>query len=324
MARRFFNPYIRNTRRKSLHYLLWQLGYYEDVFPQTIAPEGFEYPVIRDLTCSSQPKLTWINHCTFLIEISNLVLITDPVWADRCSPIPGIGPKRQHPPAVALESLKRVDFVLISHNHYDHLDAFTVKKLCKKFPNIIWIVPIGLKQWFTKRGVHHVKELNWWDEVEITLGPSSPKVRFTAVPAQHNSGRGIFDQDKTLWMGIIAKMTDPVLGVKTLYFVGDTAYNSYDFKKIGERFPSIDLCLCPIGTYKPGRFMRTVHSSPEDAVNIHVDVSPKLSVGMHWKTFCLSSEGERQPPFDLYQELKRKQIDPAQFLAIEPGRVINW
>jgi N-acyl-phosphatidylethanolamine-hydrolysing phospholipase D len=121
-------------------------------------------------------------------------------------------------------------------------------------------------------------------------------------------------------MGVVMQFSNH----KCCYFVGDTAYNPYDFKKIGERFPSIDLCLCPIGTYKPGRFMRTVHSSPEDAVNIHIDVRAKLSVAMHWKTFRLSEEWLEEPPYQLYQEMKKRALDVSTFLPLEPGREINW
>ncbi len=324
MSKRYQNQYIRCVKRKSLHYLLWHLGYYEDILPHCVPPENFIYPVSHAKACDSLPTATWINHCTFIVNIHGITILTDPIWSKRCSPLPMLGPKRQHDLCVELEDLEKVDVVLISHNHYDHLDYRTVKRLHKRFPNIIWVVPKGLKRWFHQAGIKHVKELGWWDKERLDLGNSLPSLTFTSVPAQHNSGRSFFDRDKTLWMGHIVEINPPKEESKTLYFVGDTAYNPYDFKKIGERFPKIDLCLCPIGTYKPERFMRTVHSSPEDAVSIHHDVASKLTLGMHWKTFRLSYEQQNQPPFDLYCEMKKRGLDHKEFIAIEPGVTINW
>ena len=324
MSRRHKNSYILNNRRRLLHYLLWHLGYYEDILPVHIPPDDFSYPrpsiskKVQD--CSAQ----WIGHCTFLIDVYGLKILTDPIWSSRCSPLPFAGPKRQHDLCIELHDLERVDFVLISHNHYDHLDHRTVVKLNKRFPNIIWVVPLGLKRWFKKRGVTHIKELSWWDSSHLHLGSYLPSIHIHSVPAQHNSGRGMFDRDKTLWMGHVVEV-NPLKGdTKTLYFVGDTAYNPFDFKKIGDRFPSIDLCLCPIGTYKPERFMRTVHSSPEDAVNIHKDVKSSLSIGMHWKSFTLSYEHPQAPAYDLYKEVKRQGLKTSSFLAIEPGEIVSW
>ncbi len=324
MGKRFRNHYIRNTRRKSLDFLLLLLGYYQDILPHPIPPKDFTYPCrIKEVNLES-PKVTWINHCTFLIDIYDLKILTDPLWSRRCSPISFIGPKRQHEPPFEIEDLEGVDIVLISHNHYDHLDLKTVELLHKRFPNIVWIVPYGLKKWFNRREIYQVRELQWWEEIELTFGKSLPKVTISSVPAQHNSGRTPFDQDNTLWMGIIAKISSEQFPTKTLYFVGDTAYNGYDFKKIGESFSPIDLCLCPIGTYKPENFMRTVHSSPQDAVNIHEDTKAKLSIGMHWKTFKLSSEHPCQPPYDLHREMKKRGLEPSTFIALDPGVTINW
>lgn len=324
MNKRFQNPYILNNRRRSLHYLLWHLGYYEDILPVRVTPQDFKYPLADTKICPATPKVKWIGHCTFLAEAYGLTILTDPIWSKRCSPLPLLGPKRQHDLCTKIEDLEKVDIVLISHNHYDHLDHPTIKKLHKHFPNIIWVVPKGLKKWFKRRKIHHVKELNWWENHRIALGDNLPHLTFHSVPAQHNSGRGFFDRDKTLWMGHVLEISPQKDVSKTLYFVGDTAYNPFDFKKIGERFPQIDLCLCPIGTYKPERFMRTVHSSPEDAVSIHSDVSAKLTVGMHWNTFRLSYEDQYAPAYELFREMKKRGLDHSSFIAIEPGDEVNW
>lgn len=324
MKRRFTNPYIQNIRRRLMDVILWQLGHYDDLLPPVKPPEDFSYPQPKLGHNVEEPSLLWINHCTFLIEHKGVAILTDPIWSQRCSPIPLVGPKRRHEPAIELEKLENVDIVLISHNHYDHLDHKTVMRLHKKFPSIRWIVPAGVKKWFSIRGIRNVKELHWWEETLVNLGKGAGPIEIHATPAQHNSGRGFLDFNKSLWMGFVVRFLDGENNSKSFYFVGDTAYNPYDFKKIGERFSSIDLCLCPIGTYKPGRFMRTVHSSPEDAVNIHQDVKASLSVGMHWKTFRLSSEHMEQPPYELFLEMVKRGLNPHRFLAVEPGKKINW
>jgi len=215
--------------------------------------------------------------------------------------------------------------VLISHNHYDHLDKKTVKLLHRYQPDILWIVPKGLKTWFKRRGVHNVKELSWWEEFVIDHGIDKVHLTITGVPSQHNSGRTLFDTNRSLWLGYVVRFTSSSKGKsKHCYFVGDTAYNPYDFKKIGKVFPSIDLCLCPIGTYAPGPFMRTVHSSPEDAVAIHQDVNAKFSLAMHWRTFQLAFEPLSRPPYDLYLAMKQKGLNPEKFIPLNPGERVNW
>lgn len=325
MKPKYKNPYIRNIRRSLLEFLRWRWGHYIDLHFTEEPPEDFAYPKpIKELN-EEDPKVEWINHSTFLIEVDGTTLLTDPIWSSRCSPLNFIGPKRLHPPSRALEELPPIDIVLISHNHYDHLDKATVKKLHKLYPNILWIVPQGVKKWFSKRGINNVKELSWWEEYTIGRGAKHPEITIVGVPAQHNSGRTPFDMDRSLWLGYVVRFARrKERPVKHFYFVGDTAYNNYDFKKIGRAFPNIDLCLCPIGTYAPGGFMRTVHSHPEDSVNIHQDVNATLSVGMHWKTFKLSDEPMSRPPYDLFIEMISRNLNPERFLPLDPGEVINW
>ena len=324
IKRKYANPYIRNIRRSFWHFLKWQWGHYNDLLPIAPPPSDFSYPIPANEVKSSEPKVMWINHSTFLIEIDGVRILTDPIWAKRCSPFSFVGPKRRHAPPMSIKDLPEIDAVLISHNHYDHLDLFTVKSLHKKFPHIHWFVPAGVGEWFEKRGIHLVKELRWWEETFLHLPQKGAKFWISSVPAQHHSGRGLFDGNKTLWMGFVVKALREGRENKSFYFVGDTAYNNFDFKKIGDVFSKIDLCLCPIGTYKPGRFMRTVHASPEDAVKIHQDVKAKLSIGMHWKTFKLSDEGLKRPPYDLYLAMQKYNLNLEKFLPLEPGIEINW
>lgn len=321
---RFSNPYIGNIRRNVWHFLRWHWGHYEDLLPAAAPPKEFSYPLPDFSYNNLKPKVMWVNHCTFLIEIDGVRILTDPIWGRRCSPFSFIGPKRRHEPSISIEKLPEIDMVLLSHNHYDHLDASTVRALYKRFPQIMWFVPAGLGKWFNKRRISNVKELRWWEETLFKLPHKEAKLWISSVPAQHHSGRGLFDANKSLWMGFVVKAVREQKENKSFYFVGDTAYNPFDFKKIGELFPKIDLCLCPIGTYKPGRFMRTVHSSPEDAVQIHQDVKSELSIGMHWKTFKLSEEDLNRPPYDLYLAMKKYNLNLETFLPLEPGIEINW
>ncbi len=229
-----------------------------------------------------------------------------------------MGPKRTHPPGISLSGLPKIDIVLISHNHYDHLDKRTVLALSRLFPHIAWFVPKGVKQWFDRLGISPVYELSWWEERELSI-----PIKLTAVPAQHFSGRSSFGHNSSLWMGWVLE-SEHAGTQKKCYFVGDTGYNPFDFASIGERFGPIDLALVPIGTYRPRAFMRDVHVDPTESVRIHMDVGSLLSIGMHWKTFCLSDEPMDRPPYDLFHALQQAGVDPSQFLVLDPGEEVNW
>ena len=282
-------------------------------------------PIKMKKAVLQKPQVTWINHSTFLIEIDGVRLLTDPIWSDRCSPVNFIGPKRQHQPAISLSQLPSIDVVLISHDHYDHLDKKTVVHLIEHFPKIMWIVPLGLKKWFQKRGALNIMELSWWESRYFNqLKFPEIGLQVTAVPTQHFSGRGLFKKNRTLWVGYVIEFTTKENELKRLYFAGDTGYNDQDFKAIGRTFQEIDLSLIPIGAYIPKKFMSPVHIDPSKAVQIHKELHSNLSLGMHWKTFHLSEEGAEQPPYDLYCELKRKNIDPKHFRVLNAGQTINW
>ncbi|MBS0629062.1 MAG: MBL fold metallo-hydrolase [Verrucomicrobia bacterium] len=315
VAGRYINPHIGNIRRKTKDFLLWSLGFFRD-HPFELVPEGFTYPIPHREHDPNQPWAMWIGHSTYLISIGGVHLLTDPIWSKRCSPVPFFGPKRKTAPPLKISQLPKIDYVLISHDHYDHLDRRTVERLRRRFPHILWIVPKGVKKWFEKRGIKQVVELDWWEEAYI-----EGAFKVSAVPTQHFSGRTTPHANRTLWLGYVFEELNTK---KTFYFVGDTGYNPYDFKAIGARFPKIDLSLIPIGAYSPRQFMSTVHIEPKDAVHIHKDVGSKFSLGMHWKTFRLSEEPQEQPPYDLLKALKAQNIDPKTFLAPDPGIKINW
>ncbi len=323
MKERFVNPHVKEIKRTLKDVLLWQLGYYKDPKERLFAPDDFTYPTPARTFDSQAPTLTWINHCTFLVRIGGTHILTDPIWSERCSPVPFFGPKRMNLPGMDFSALPNIDYVMISHNHYDHLDKRTVRALHRLFPGIVWFVPTGVKQWFLKQGITAVLELGWWEESKINPARSL-SFKATAVPAQHFSGRKGGDLNRTLWVGWVLEFFSPDGLYKRLYFSGDTGYNSVDFRAIGELFGPMDLSLIPIGAYLPKAFMQPVHASPEEAVRIHCDVQSKFSVAMHWKTFRLSDEKMHQPPYDLFHALERQGIAPEKFCVIEPGHEINW
>lgn len=317
------NPHSKDIKKKLSDIVKWQLGGYNDPTPRPRIPDGFTYPNPQEKVRADLPQVVWINHSTFMISIHGMNIITDPIWSNRCSPIPFLGPKRHHRPGIEIKNLPEIHMVLVSHDHYDHLDRKSVDKLHKRFPHIRWIIPKGLKNWFYRRGIMNVEENSWWKETLYSFEPTGMELEITAVPCQHFSGRCFWHSNNTLWCGYVVKFKKDS-DIKHLYFVGDTGYNEHDFKQIGKRFPQIDLSLIPIGTYVPYEFMAPVHISPEKAVAIHEDVHSKLSVGMHWKTFKLSGEGMDQPPYDLFLSLEKKNINPMSFRVIEPGQFINW
>jgi N-acyl-phosphatidylethanolamine-hydrolysing phospholipase D len=311
--KRFINPHIADSKRNFWEILRWRAGWYNE--PTEPAPSDFVYPYQVPLFNKTRPSAVWIGHCTFLLEIDSLTILTDPMWSDYCSPIRIRGLKRLHEAPIALEDLPSIDVVLLSHNHYDHLDAATILTLHRFHPQILWVVPSRLSTWFKKRGIGRVVELGWWEAQDHSF------YRITAVPAQHFSGRTLWDQNKTHWNGYVFESKK---SGKKFYFVGDTGYNSLGFKEIGGRWPYMDLSLIPIGTYVPRQFMSPVHCSPYDGVEIHQDVNSKFSLGMHWKTFCLSDEPASRPPYDLFLALQKKGLSSESFIPLDPGCFVNW
>jgi N-acyl-phosphatidylethanolamine-hydrolysing phospholipase D len=257
----------------------------------------------------SEATLTWVGHDTFLVQMQGLNLLTDPHFTERASPIGWAGPGRMMPPGLALEDLPEIDLVLVSHNHYDHLDEGTILALHRRQPHKPprFYVPLGLKAWFAARGIRNVVELDWWQHAE------QDGVKLNAVPVQHFSSRGPFDRNATLWCGWVAEWPD-----FKLFFAGDSGY-SRDFADIGQRFGGFDLSLIPIGAYDPRWFMRAMHVDPEEAVQIHLDVRSRQSIGMHWGTFVLTLEDPAEPPRRLATAVAEAGLDPASFTVMQHG-----
>lgn len=257
----------------------------------------------------TRPTLTWIGHSTFLVQLGGLNILTDPHFSERASPLRWAGPARLAPPGLGLNNLPPIDVVLISHNHYDHLDEKSVHGLVRHCPKAVFVVPLGLRRWLQQRHVPNTVELDWWQRHD------GRGFSVTAVPAQHFSGRGATDGNRTLWCGFILEVAD-----RKLYFAGDTGY-SKDFADIGRRLGPVDLALLPIGAYEPRWFMRAMHVNPEEALKIHRDVGARRSVAMHWGTFRLTEEPADEPPRALARALADAGIAPDEFWVLQHGEM---
>ncbi len=251
--------------------------------------------------------VTFVNHSTYLIQMDGLNILTDPIWSNRASPYQWIGPKRMRPPGIRFEDLPQIDLVLVSHNHYDHLDLSTVLRLKNKF-DPVFVTPLGVGQFLNQHDISVTVHLDWWDKYEFNKCFS-----VNAVPARHFSGRGVFDRDKTLWCGYVIQSR-----AGTIYFAGDTAYGDF-FSEIGNRFSPIDLAIIPIGAYKPRWFMQPIHVNPEEALKIHLDVQSAQSIGSHFATFPLADEGMNEPLEDLIKAREKYEIPTTDFTTLKEG-----
>ena len=234
---------------------------------------------------------TWIGHSTFLIQMSGVNIVTDPMWGARASPVRFMGPRRWLPPAVALENLPPVDLILQSHNHYDHLDRGTVEWLARHHPAARWLAPLGVGSLLRRFGAADVTEHDWWESVSVS------GVEITSTPARHFSARGLLDRDDTLWCGWSVRSPD-----RRIFFAGDTGLHP-EFAAIARRLGPFDLTMLPIGAYDPRWFMKPVHMAPEEAAEASLvmrAVQPpghrSITAAMHWGTFKLTDEPMDEPP----------------------------
>ncbi len=254
-------------------------------------------------------NVTFINHSTFLIQTAGLNFLTDPIYSERASPFTWGGPKRQRRPGIRFEDLPKIDVILLSHNHYDHLDLATLKSL-SRIHNPRIITSLGISVYLKEHGIEHSVDMDWWDELAL-----DESTRVQCVPAQHFSARGMFDRNKTLWSGFVLKQKEG-----NIYFAGDTGYNTKTFKEIGERCSPIAVSLIPIGAYQPVWFMSPVHISPAEAVIIHKEVRSKKSIATHFGTFKLGDESPEDAIRDLRSALASEKIDEEDFIVLKEGQ----
>ncbi len=270
---------------------------------------------------SNRPLVTWLGHSMFLVQHNKLNLLTDPIFTDRASPLAFAGPKRYVKHAMDYAELPDIDIVVISHNHYDHLDNDTIGQLAERSASQIspiqFYVPLGLKAHLTGEGVNpsDVTEMDWWSKALATNAFSSAEIQ--ALPSQHWSARGLSDRLQTLWASWSINFGD-----FTIWFAGDTGYNDIQFKQIGYALDKVDLALIPIGGYAPRWFMQKYHVNPNEAVKIHEDVNAVKSIGMHWGTFPMTAEEPGEPVKVLAQEKLANGMSDGSFISLSIGESI--
>jgi L-ascorbate metabolism protein UlaG (beta-lactamase superfamily) len=302
-SKNFYNPYPGFESRGFRDFIKWQRDRRNGKAPTKpahydfkISPNDGQY--LRGN--GAQFTVTWIGHATTLIQLEDKNILTDPVFSARCSPVSWLGPQRVMPPAPAFEHLPPIDLVLLSHDHYDHLDAATIKRLGNR-PQ--YFAPLGVGNILPGWGIarERITELDWWQAREWN------GLHLHCTPAQHFSGRGLHNRNRTLWCGwVVASQQQRV------YFGGDSGYFP-GFKAIGEKFGGCDLAILPIGAYQPRWFMSAVHMDPRQSAQAFLEVRAEKMLAIHWGTFDLADEPMDEPP-----QLLRAAADE---LGIAPGRV---
>ena len=257
----------------------------------------------------TEPTVTWIGHATLLVQLDGVNILTDPIWSDHAGPL-GIGPRRLVPPGVRLQDLPPIHAVVISHDHYDHLDVHTVQQLVRLY-HPTFFVPLGLRAWLAERGVREVVELDWWQR------HTHRGLTFVATPAQHGSGRTLTDQNLRLWSSWAVLGRD-----RRFFFAGDTGYTPA-MAEIGKRLGPFDMAAIPIGGYSAYSAHHPNHVSPEEGVQLFEDVRGRRLVPMHWGTFALNREPFREPPERLLAEALRRGLEE-RIALLSPGQSIHW
>jgi len=301
----FYNNYIDHKMTTFKQFWKWR--------KESKKPEPMSFPLAKNdpkflQENRSQKTLTWIGHASFLIQIDGINILTDPHLTKRASPVVFAGPSRTTPPGLDINDLPEIDVIVISHNHYDHLDYQTILNITRKqiTNQPLILVPLKLKKLVESFGARNVKELGWWDTTNFK------NLNIHAVPVQHWSNRS-FNTNKTLWCGWVFENKN----FKCI-FVGDTGY-SKDFATIQQRFGHMDLSLIPIGAYAPRWFMKYHHCNVDEAIQIHKDLKSKKSIAMHWGTFQLTDEPMDEPIKLLKKLAPEKNLLSNEFVAMTHG-----
>jgi L-ascorbate metabolism protein UlaG (beta-lactamase superfamily) len=275
------------------------------------------WPAHVDLLPQRPPQLdgaaavvTFIGHSTFLLQTAAGNVLTDPMYSQRAGPLNVLGPKRVRQPAVRFEDLPPISVVLLSHNHYDHCDLPTLRKLADRDDPLV-VTPLGNGDLARSAGIRRVQERDWWQEATTTPLP------IALTPAHHFSARTPLDRNRALWGGFVL-----TTGGQRIFFAGDTAYAPF-FRDITQRLGRIDLALLPIGAYEPRWFMRAVHMNPAEAVQSHLDLEAAESVGMHFGTFQLTAEGIDEPLRALDDACRANNVPRSRFRTLGFGESLR-
>ena len=306
---KFVNPNGVHAQEGLKPLLKWYLHRDKGPFPaRPDAPYGPKPPT---RVGGGRVRLTFVNHASWLVQVDSLNLLLDPVWSERVSPFSWVGPKRTRPPGLRFEDLPPIDAVLISHNHYDHLDVPTLRRLLARGDRPQFFAGLGVDEFLKGEDIPNATGLDWWQSRPLPHG-----VTVVSVPAQHFSGRGLRDRDAELWTGFVLRTS-----AGNLYYAGDTGYGPH-FQEIARREGPIRLALLPIGAYRPRWFMQPIHTSPADAVQAHLDLQARQSLGTHFGTFQLADDGLTEPVTDLHQALQAHSLPDSVFRA--PTEGVGW
>lgn len=309
-GKRFLNQYPYRPNRTLKEVFQWLSNRTPPKWPKNIQVHPHtrpQQPVEGDVNA------LFVNHSTVLVQYSNLNVLTDPIWSKRCSPLNFLGPKRMASPGIHFENLPAIDLVLITHNHYDHLDLPTLKKLQKKH-HPLFIVSQGNRKLLLARGLKNVIELDWWQTYSL-----DPSTKVTYVPGQHFSRRGIRDENRSLWGGYVIEKKDHY----PIYFAGDTGMGTH-FAAIRSHFGKMGLSFLPIGAFEPRWFMQYFHMNPEDAVMAHLILESSNSMGIHFGTFPMADESYEDPILQLKEALEKYNIPKERFVALKNGEIKTW
>ena len=254
---------------------------------------------------------TWIGHASFLLQTAHANILIDPVFAERASPFQWIGPRRAHPPGISFANLPRIDVVLLSHDHYDHCDTETLRRLAKAYAPV-FVAPLRHRDLLSGAGATKIVELDWWDAHALESG-----ISVTLTPSKHWSNRLGTPVNHRLWGGFYLN-----IGLRRAWFVGDSGYDAELFREVRRRCEAPDLAWVPIGAYEPRWFMAPMHMNPVEAVQLHREVGARVSVGMHWGTFQLTDEGREEPVKELEVARKAAGVGAEAFRVLEPGESV--
>ncbi|MGI2228005.1 MBL fold metallo-hydrolase [Shewanella frigidimarina] len=313
-SKNFTNDQFKNSTAVKTH-SFWEIvwsGLTSDIvpaeWPESVETTADKYPLAR--VSDGYVRVTYVNHATFLIQAGGVNILTDPIFSERTSPLSFIGPKRIHKPGIAFDDLPKIDAIIISHDHYDHLDLESVAQLIERDKPLVYM-GLGVGQRFNQ--TENIVEMDWGDSAHINKDAT-----LWFLEVQHFSGRTLTDRNSTLWGGFLLEIAG-----KKIYFGGDSGYANH-YKDAYKQFGAIDIALLPIGAYSPRELFKPVHLDPYEAVQAHIDLQSKLSIGMHYGTFQLSAE-PRDEPIALLGDAKHKaNIANDKFITINVGEPFTY
>lgn len=305
----FRNP-GRHEDRSWRDVLRWKLAGGAARWPRQVPVDARPAPA----AVPGEVVVTAAGHATFLVQSTTFALLTDPVWSERVGPLPGVGPRRVEAPGLVFDSLPSLNAILLSHDHYDHCDLPTLRRLARAHPRAMLVTPLGCADLARRAGFgpERRRELDWWQGTGIA--GSGPGLSVTATPARHWSNRLSGKRNQRLWCGWHIALPEAAV-----FFAGDTAYDADFFPAIRRRLGSPDLALIPIGAYAPRWFMREQHCDPEEALRIHLALGARRSLGMHWGVFPFTDEPREEAPARLAAAVRSAGLAPDSFVAAIPG-----